>query len=489
MTIDGHSFLCVHGHFYQPPREDPFTGSVPREPGAEPSHDFNEKIAADCYRPNAKLGNFGRMSFDLGPTLASWLERWDPDTYQTIIADERAAHRRDGHGNGLAQVYGHAIMPLATDREKRIQVVWGLADFAHRFGRQAEGMWLAETAADEATLGVLADYGVRFTVLAPWQAIEAVDASEPHWVRLADGRRIVAFFFHAELSGKVSFDYRATTDADTFGHHALPGYLQPDKEASGESQLILVASDGELYGHHQPNRDKFLSQLLTVSAPDQGFQITGLGRYLDANPPRREVTLSGRTSWSCHHGVDRWSGDCACCEGDGTWKSHLRQALVDLAARLDALYEATSAAWLRDPWVAEEEYIRVLLGVEAGDRFWERHTLRADVGRRQVFALLQSQHHRHLMFASCAWFFDDLDRIEPRYAIANGLWALRQAELLHRVDLISDYASALRKATSWRTGRTGFDLLHEVAARVPSLYQMGPGPLGEVRSEDLPLAV
>ena len=462
--------LCIHGHFYQPPREDPFTGVVPREFGAAPFGNFNEKIAAECYRPNAELGNFGRMSFDLGPTLAAWLEWHDRPTYRRIVAQEREHHARYGIGNALAHVYSHAILPLASDREKRIQVAWGLADFRHRFGHEPHGMWLAETAADLDSLGVLADYGVDFTVLAPWQAAEPIDPTEPYWVRLPGGRRIAAFFYDGELSGRVSFDAGLTTNADTFGARDLTGRLDPIKEARGESQLVLVATDGELYGHHQTYRDKFLAHLLQTSAPARGFGVTSLGRYLRAHPPRRTVHLAEPTSWSCHHGVERWRGDCACTEGDGAWKWHLRHALSALAAKVDALYEAATRAWLRDPWAAEEEYIGVRLGAEKAADFWARHARRPNVGRRRALALLEGQVYRHLMLASCAWFFEDLDRIEPRNAIGYGLRALRQAEAVHGLDLLSAYAADLRGAKSWRTGRTGFDLLRGMggAGTVPT---------------------
>jgi hypothetical protein len=465
----GPRYLAVHGHFYQPPREDPFTGRVPREAGAEPFHDFNEKILAECYRPNARLGNFGRMSFDLGPTLAAWLERHDPETYRQIVAQERAYFERHGHGNALAHVYGHAILPLASEREKAIQVAWGLADFRHRFGHDPDGMWLAETAADSASLGALLDHGVRFTILAPWQSADPIDPTEPYWVRLGDGRRIAAFFYNGDLSGRVSFDSSITTNADTFGLHDLARQVNREKAFLGEPQLTLIATDGELYGHHLPYRDKFLEYLLTVTAPARGYEITSLGRYLAAHPPRREVRLAEATSWSCHHGVERWRGDCACTEGPGAWKWHLRHALAGLAARIDALYEVAARKLLRDSWAAEAEYVWLLLGAEAPEAFWQRHARRPDVGRRRALALLAAQHSRHLMFASCAWFFDDLDRIEPRNAIGYGLRALREAERAHRVDLLAAFASDLRAARSWRTGRTGADLLRDIIHRTPGL--------------------
>jgi len=474
-------YLAIHGHFYQPPREDPFTGALPRERGAEPFRNYNEKIAAECYGPNAELGNFGRISFDLGPTLASWLELHDPATYAAIVEQERGHFERFGHGNGLAQVYNHAIMPLATDHEKRIQVAWGIADFRHRFGHAPDGMWLAETAADSASLGVLLDHDIRYTVLAPWQAVEPIDPSEPYWVRLAVGRRIAAFFYNGELSGRVSFDSTLTTNADVFGLKDLPRHIDRELASRGESQMILIATDGELYGHHLPYRDKFLAHLLEVSAVSRGFEVTSLGRYLAAHPPRREVTLAEATSWSCHHGVNRWRGDCECVDEDGEWKWYLRQALTRLAARIDTLYEPAARKLLKDAWIAEEEYIWVRLGAVSRDDFWKRHARSVKHGKRRAFALLETQYYRHLMFSSCAWFFEDLDRIEPRNAIGYGLRALREAERIHELDLLTAYAGDLRSARSAESGRSGADLLTDILARAPGWALDSPGsarPLG-----------
>jgi hypothetical protein len=461
------NYLAIRGHFYQPPREDPFIGRLPRERGAEPFRNFNEKIAAECYGPNAELGNFGRISFDLGPTLASWLERHAPETYASIVEQERSHFERYGHSNAMAQVYSHAIMPLATEHERRIQVAWGIADFRHRFGHAPDGMWLAESAADSASLGALLDQDIRYTILAPWQAAEPIDPAEPYWVRLADGRRIAAFFYNGELSGRVSFDSSLTTNADLFGLKDLPRHVDRERSARGEPQLILIATDGELYGHHLPYRDKFLAHLLEVSAVSRGFEVSSLGRYLAAHPPRREVPLAEATSWSCHHGVDRWRGDCACIDDDGEWKWHLRQALTRLAARIDTLFEPAARRLLHDPWIAEEEYIWVRLGATSRDEFWTRHGRVPNHGQRRAFALLDAQYYRHLMFASCAWFFEDLDRIEPRNAIGYGLRAVREAERVHKLDLLTAYTSDLRSARSTDTGRTGGDILADAVARAP----------------------
>jgi alpha-amylase/alpha-mannosidase (GH57 family) len=461
-------FLCVHGHFYQPPREDPSSGKVPPEAGAAPYHDFNEKVAAECYGPNAALGNFSRLSFDLGPTLASWLERNDRRTYRRILAQERSHLRRYGCSNALAQVYSHVIMPLASEREKRIQVAWGLADYRHRFQHEAAGIWLAETAADSATMAVLADFDVGFTVLAPWQAGEPIDPSEPYVVRLADGRAITVFFFSGDLSGGVSFDPALTTDADSFAASVLPRHLSREKLAAGAPQLLLIATDGELYGHHQPLRQHFLSHLLRRAGRKAGFEVTSLPRFLQNNQPRREVKLIEPGSWSCFHGVERWRGDCACTEGDGRWKGHLRQALRNLAERLDTLYEVEGRILVQDPWAVEENYILVKLGILSWAAFWRRHARdpRPGAGEERAAALLEGQYYRHLMFASCAFYFEDLDRIEPRIAIANGLRALRAwPPGPQQRELETAFANDLASARSWRGGRSGADLLAETAQR------------------------
>lgn len=464
MTSPGTRFLCIHGHFYQPPRRDPVSGLIPPEVGAEPYHDFNEKITAECYRPNALLGNFARISFDLGPTLADWLERNDPDTYRWVLEQERMHYDRHGCGNALAQVYSHAIMPLASAREKRIQVAWGLADFRHRFGHTAPGLWLAETAADCATLAVLADYGVGFTVLSPYQAAEPVDPSEPYWVRLPDGRGMTVFFYQGDLSGGVSFDAGLTTNADSFTAGALARHVSRAKLTLGERQLLLIATDGELYGHHQPHRQLFLSRLLRVAAPAQGFEVISLARYLRDNPPRREVRLVEPSAWSCAHGVERWRSGCGCTDGDGRWKWYLRQALANLAARLDARYAAEASALVGDPWAAEEAFIQVKLGAVSPGAFWRQHARRPrDGGKERLLALLEAQYDRHLMLASCAWFFDDLDRIEPRNAIAYGLGAIRRMPVEFQAGLEAGFQDDLGAARSWRTGRSGAELAEQLA--------------------------
>ncbi len=256
------AYLCLHGHFYQPPREDPFTNQVPVEPAATPYANFNEKITTECYRPNAEAGNFDAINFDLGPTLANWLEDTHHDVYQRIIDADKKHKANFGVGNAMAQAYNHTILPLAKTRDKRTQILWGLSDFRHRYGRDATGMWLAETAVDIECLDLLAQHGITYTVLAPWQAATNIDPSEPYLVSLPGGRSITVFFFNAPLSGGVSFDSNMTDNADLFATSFLPAHLVQSKRESGEAQLILIATDGELYGHHKYWRDKFLTHLI-----------------------------------------------------------------------------------------------------------------------------------------------------------------------------------------------------------------------------------
>ena len=464
-----HQFLCIYGHFYQPPRENPFTGRIPREPGAAPYENYNEKITDECYRPNATAGNLARVSFDLGPTLAAWLEDHQPSVYQAFIDADHEQMERYGVGSALAQAYNHTILPLATTRDKRTQVRWGLEDFAHRFGHRAEGMWLAETAVDQETLSILAEEGVRYTVLAPWQAAEPITPGEPYRVALPGGRGITVFFYNGPLSAGVSFDDDVTANADVFAATRLSQQLDRGKVERGEDQLIIIASDGELYGHHKPLRDHFLSYLLRDSAPAHGFEVTTLGRYLASHPPRRTVRLRMPTAWSCSHGVARWDTGCACTEGDSSWKHALRSALNELAIQLDALYIETTATSLRDPWAARDAWLGVRNHWTSGRAFWERHGAHSRRPFRRARAeaikqLLEAEYYAQAMFTSCGFFFEDLDRIEPRNDIAFARRAISLAWEATHTDLQTEFLAQLADARSWRTGLTGADLYRELPA-------------------------
>lgn len=473
--------LCLYGHFYQPPREEPFTGVILDEPGATPYANYNEKITAECYRPNADAGNFEYISFDLGPTLASWLEQAHPDIYQRIIDADRHNVARYGVGNALAQAYNHTILPLATSRDKRAQIAWGLADFEHRFGRKAEGMWLAETAVDLESLDLLAEFGMRYTVLAPWQAAEPIDATEPYLVRLPSGRMITVFFYNGPLSGGVSFDWDTTSNADSFAAAYLPNHLNAEKTRRGESQMILVATDGELYGHHKPWRDRFLSHLVRQGAPGYGFEINSLGRYLRDHPASREVTLRVPSAWSCGHGVARWGDGCGCTEGDASWKPALRRAFARLGDRVDEVFVRESATTLSDPWAAREDYLALRNGWLDSDAFWARHGVGgmrppARIEEVRTELLLEAEYYAQWMYTSCGFFFEDLDRIEPRNDIAFGRRAISLVWQTTHENLQPHFLADLAAARSWRTGLTGVDLYCQLPPVARDLLPRRAGP-------------
>ncbi len=462
-----HKFVCLYGHFYQPPRADPFTGLIPRESGATPYPNYNEKITAECYRPNADEGNFEHISFDLGPTLAEWLERQHPDVHRKIVEADQHAFERYGVGNALAQAYNHTILPLATTRDKRTQIIWGLADFAHRFGHPAEGMWLAETAVDLETLDLLAEAGVRYTVLAPWQSAVPVDPTEPYSVRLPSGRTIAVFFFNGPLSGGVSFDWETTSNADVFAASYLPHHLNRDKLARHADQLLVVATDGELYGHHKPWRDRFLAHLVREGAQSYGFEVVSLGRYLRDHPPTREATLRVPSAWSCAHGVARWATGCDCTEGDPGWKSDLRRALDHLAAKLDDVFERVAGDTLHDPWAARDAYLSLRNGWISAYDFWS--TYGKNDGRpisksaeQATEQLLEAQYFGQCMYTSCGFFFEDLDRIEPRNDIAFARRAISLVWQATHVDLETEFVNELAAARSWRTDITGADAYRQL---------------------------
>jgi alpha-amylase/alpha-mannosidase (GH57 family) len=456
--------FCVHGHFYQPPREDPDSGIIPVEPGAAPFTNYNEKITAECYRPNAELGNFDFMSFDLGPTLAAWLEQHHPDVYARIIVGDARHRQRYGVGNALAQVYNHTILPLASRRDKVTQIRWGLQDFHHRFGHGAHGMWLAETAVDLETLDLLAQHGITYTILAPWQLATPVDPTEPYFIRLHAGRTI-AIFIYNDLSGAVSYDDSWTYDANDFARSYMHCYRNQQKE----DQLHLIATDGELYGHHKPGRERYLRHLLRYSAPAFGFEVCTLERYLIEHPPTKEAWICEPSSWSCrYHGVARWDNGCSCTEGESRWKGALRQAMNRLNEHSAQIFEQYTREVLDDPWAARDAYLALRNGWETEASFWGRHgrghsTPEAHLASATL-TLLEAQYYHQYSFTSCGWFFEDLDRIEPANNIAFARKAIHLTREATGIDLQSGTISDLSRARSWRTGRTGADIYHQLPA-------------------------
>jgi hypothetical protein len=413
--------LVVHGHFYQPSRLDPVTGVVPPDPTAAPSRDWNTRIAGDCYRPNAMLGNYRRMSWDLGPTLAGWMASEAPDAYAGFVDGDRGT-------NGLAQGFHHTILPLASSADRRTEIRWGLRDFAHRFGRPARGLWLPETAVDLETLTILAAEGVQHTILAPWQLAGDLDTRRPYRVTLPGGRSIAIALYDAGLSTSVSFEPSATTDADWFARERIHPRMADAWGHDGAPPFALIATDGELYGHHQPHRDQFLARL--VGDADLGYDVVPLEAVLRTNDVALPTaTLIERTSWSCHHGVARWSTSCDCVP-DGVWKPGLRAAFDRLAEAIDSETERVvrSLPGSPDPWAARDAYVDVVIGATTPDAFAEQW-LGAGAERQaagRLLTIMAAQRWRLAMYASCGWFWEAPDRIETAAVIR----AARHAALL-----------------------------------------------------------
>ena len=400
---------------------------MPAEPSAAPFHDWNQRVDAECYRPNAERGSLRHISWNLGPTLAAWLADADPITHARFVADSAAA---------IAQAYHHAILPLASAADRRTEIAWGIRDFEIRFGRRPAGLWLPETAVDLATLREAAEQGIAFTILAPWQAAETgLDTRRLYRVDLGDGRTIVVAFYDAGLSSAVSFEPEATSDADRFGRERAAPRLRGGPSPL-DAPLALIATDGELYGHHQQFRDLFLQRLVNPdpAASDRGFDIVTVGDTVAealaaevAEGPLPAVRIAERTSWSCHHGVARWSAECPDAE-DGRWKGPLRAALERLAGGIDAITDRTMAGVPGDvdPAVARDDYAHVVIGaVSAAEWAAERWPAADDAARRLALELLEAQRWRLAMFASDGWFWDDPIRPETRQILRAAARAVR----------------------------------------------------------------
>lgn len=471
-------YICVHGHFYQPPRENPWLEVVEQTDAAYPFHDWNERITAECYAPNTRarildddgritqlVNNYARLSFNMGPTLLSWMEDAAPATYADILeADVRSAARYGGHGSAMAQVYNHAIMPLASPRDQRTQVVWGVRDFQHRFGRDPEGMWLAETAVDDATLELLAEQGVAFVVLSPYQAARTrpldrvrwddagggkVDPTMPYRIELPSGRSIAAFFYDGPISQGVAFE-GLLTSADRFERRLLEGF--GDRPGP---QLVNIATDGESYGHHHRYGEMALAATLERLERRDDVRVTNYAEFLARFPPTHQAEVVQASSWSCSHGVERWRADCGCSTGEQgrhqRWRGPLRAALEWLQIQLGAHYEELAGKLLQDPWTARDDYIEVVLDREGNlAPFLARHALRElDAGEiRQAVQLLELQRYALLMFTSCGWFFDELSRPEPVQVLLYAARAIQIARELTGDDLEPAFMSALTDAES-----------------------------------------
>lgn len=514
-------FVCVHGHFYQPPRENPWLGAIETQDSAAPFHDWNERVTAECYAPNtvarlldeggrvvALRNNYRDISFNFGPTLLSWMERARPDVYASILDADGEAQRRYGRGNALAQVYGHCILPLAVRRDQLTQVRWGIADFVHRFRRRPDGMWLPETAVDTASLRALAENGIRFTILAPaqaarvrygdgpWQDVRdgSIDPSRPYRCDLGGGLSMTLFFYDGGIAHAVAFaglldDGRELARRLTAIALGRPG-----------TPLVHFATDGESYGHHHRFGEMALAAALQHIEDERQVEITNYAAYLDRVPVTDSVEIAENTSWSCAHGVERWRSNCGCNTGhpgwQQTWRAPLRESLDWLKEQVDGLFERQSAGLIGDPWAARDAYVQVLLQRDRDHRnaFLHHHArpgLHA-ADRSRVWKLLELQRNALLSFTSCGWFFDEPSGLETVQILTYAARALQLARDLG-TDLEPQFLVRLAALRSnlpqYPDGTVLYDRLVRPAItdarRVVAHYAMGTlfdAPAAETRS-------
>jgi len=474
-------YICIHDHFYQPPRENAWLESIEMQDSAYPYHDWNERVTAECYAPNTAsrildgegfitriVNNYTKISFNFGPTLLAWLEENSPEVYQAILdADKESQQTFSGHGSALAQAYNHMIMPLANRRDKYTQVLWGIRDFEHRFGRRPEGMWLPETAVDLETLDILAELGIRFTILALHQASRmrqlgsdswveggnsAIDPTMAYLLNLPSGRKINLLFYNGPISRSVAFE-DLLNSGETFAKQ-LAGALS---EARTWPQIVHIATDGETYGHHHRFGDMALAYAINYIETNNLAKITNYGEYLEKHPPTHEVEIIENTSWSCFHGIERWRNDCGCNAGrnprwNQSWRAPLREAMDWLRDTLTTRFEEKAAQFLLDPWAARDDYIEVVLdrSPENVDQFFARHATHElnESERITALKLLELQRHAMLMYTSCGWFFDELSGIETVQVIQYAGRAVHLAGEIFGDDIETHFLERLELAKS-----------------------------------------
>lgn len=495
-------YICIHGHFYQPPRENPWLEEVELQDLAYPYHDWNERITAECYAPNTAsrildskrriidiVNNYTKISFNFGPTLLSWMERHQPDVYQAIIeADRLSQERFSGHGSAIAQAYNHMIMPLASSRDRRTQVIWGIRDFEYRFGRKPEGMWLPETAVDLETLDIIAEQGIKFSILAPHQALQVrkldeeqwedvsggkIDPKMPYLCRLPSGRIINLFFYDGPISRDVAFG-GLLNSGENFAARLLSAFTGDQKRP----QLVHIATDGESYGHHHRFGDMSLAYALHYIESNNLAKLTNYAEYLENNPSTHEVEIIENSSWSCIHGIERWKGDCGCNTGrhpgwSQGWRAPLRQAMDWLRDNLISLYEREIASYMEDPWQAREDYIEVILdrSFQNQESFFSKHAVRelSKEDKVRVPKLLEMQRHAMLMYTSCGWFFDEISGIETAQVMQYAGRAIQLAREVNGVDLEPQYLKILEGAQSNISDLQNGAYIYQIFARPATL--------------------
>ncbi|MEK9628168.1 MAG: DUF3536 domain-containing protein [Nitrospinota bacterium] len=480
-------YICIHAHFYQPPRENPWTQEIEIQDSAAPYKNWNKRITEECYAPNAKarildedlrikkiVNNYSRISFNFSPTLLSWLESNSPETYQAILdADKESQKLFSGHGSALAQPYYHMIMPLAKSSDKLTQIIWGIEDFKLRFKREPVGVWLPETAVDIETLDFLANEGIRFTVLAPgqakkirssensnWMSVneETLDTTRPYKQKLPSGREISIFFYNKNVSHQVAFE-NLLSNGDKFFNNLISQFSTD----SGKTELVHPATDGESYGHHHKFGEMTLAYTLDRLMNHDSYSLVNYSKYLADYPATWEVGILENTSWSCAHGIERWRSDCGCHTGgeEGwtqAWRKPLREALDELREQLDKKFEETLNPLLKNPSEARNEFVQLILHTESVEKFLGKHaSFRLDASKKiKVLKWMEIQRHAMLMYTSCGWFFNDVSGIETVQILRYASYALDLYSQLDGVSLESSFIETLKKARSnipkWKSG-------------------------------------
>lgn len=471
-------YICIHGHFYQPPRENAWLEEIEVQDSAHPYHDWNQRINTECYAPNTAsrilsehnvisqiVNNYTRISFNYGPTLLSWLERFDAETYQAIIqADRESRNIFSGHGSAMAQVYNHIIMPLANRADKETQVIWGIKDFEHRFGRKPEGMWLAETAVDTETLEILAEHKIKFTLLAPrqakafrkigendWIKVEekGINTDRPYLIMLPSGKSIVVFFYNGSISQEVAFN-GLLNDGKNFAKRMIGAIKKDDSEP----QLVNIATDGESYGHHHKHGDMALAFCIDEIIRDKSVSITNYAEFLEKFPPEYEAQIHENSSWSCVHGVERWRNNCGCNSGGKPgwhqeWRKPLREALDWLRDELIVIYQEEAGKVFNDPVQARNEFIDVILNRDEENIRWfvAKHK-KNGFEIAHALRLLEIQRNAMLMYTSCGWFFDEVSGIETTQIMQYACRAIQLAAQVSNKDLEEGFLSRLTLAPS-----------------------------------------
>jgi alpha-amylase/alpha-mannosidase (GH57 family) len=470
--------LCLHGHFYQPPRENPWIEEIEVQDSAEPFHDWNERIAVECYAPNGAarlkspadrivdiVNNYVHLSFNFGATLLAWLERHRPEVYADVLAADARSLEVSGHGNALAQGYNHAILPLASPRERRTQIRWGISDFRRRFHRAPEGFWLPETAADQATLAALVEEGIRFTILSPYQAVRVrppggewqeatgarFDPTRPYRVRAGAGE-LAVLFYDGNIAREIAFG-DALGSGEALIQHLEAGF----DPARAHDEVLSVAFDGETLGHHKKGGDEVMAAALRVLGRRGDVELVNLGQALARVPAEWEAEIAEGSSWSCAHGVERWRSDCGCNTGgppewNQAWRAPLRLALDGLRDELEAVYEREAAALLPDPWASCERFVELL----ADPRRREApEFLRREAGREldraeqvRALQLLEAQRNAQLMYTSCGWFFSEISGLESVQVLRYAARAIQLARDASGRDLEPGFEEALAAAPS-----------------------------------------